>query len=290
MNHDEDLAESKAKTFELIGRNILLFQEMEHLLKKVLPRATISISSDTDVSSMMTTRLGAVKTCTLGALVNRFIAEVCDAGEPEIPGDSDMAGLTATYRLRFDPPDGRDVMSKRLNDLVEGRNRLVHHLLSQIVPNSPASWRSLHEGLEDQYQQTLAEIETLQHLVEGIEESSALIAHPDIRRELLYGPIREQLMKKLHLAARESLDPEGWTSLKTAIHSDDGISSDALTQLLVNEGSRTVSAYLETLTGFEVRHDKDRKGKTRTFYRVTGMQDAGGPDSAPDPDPATGKT
>lgn len=281
MEHDNELAESKARAEQLIGRNVLLFQEMEQLLKTLLPRATVSISSEIDALSMMPERSSAVETCTLGTLVKRFISEVCDPNEQDPTGDSDhdQVNLTVAIRLRFDAPDGRDVMIQRLNDLVDGRNRLVHHLLSKVDVNSPASWRSIHDDLEHQHQQVLSEIETMQHLVDTMAMSGAFVAHPEIRRELAYGPIREQLIEKLLVAARESTEPDGWTSLKAAIRSDGAVSSDAVLKLLGGYEIPTVSAFLQAVGGFEIRHDKDRKGRTRTLYRATGTQSPTATDS-----------
>ena len=279
MEKVDELAESKTRTYQLIGRNVMLFQQMEQLLKIILPRATVSISSDTDGQAVRAERYAVVEKCTLGNLVNRFIDEVCDPNEPDPTGDSDHVNLTTTFRLKFDPLDGRDTMIKRLNDLVEGRNHLVHHLILQIDANSPTSWRSIHGDLEKQQQQVLSEIETLRRLVEAMGMGSALIAHPEIQRELVYGPIREQLIEQLRDVAGESADPDGWTSLKAAINSDRFVSPDVLTRLQESYQVPTVSAFLETVGGFEIRHEKDQKGRTRTFYRVTKTQNPSPPDS-----------
>ncbi|MEQ1842585.1 MAG: hypothetical protein ABL994_19470, partial [Verrucomicrobiales bacterium] len=154
MDHDGELTEARTKTYQLIGRNIVLFQQMEQLLKIVLPLSTVSISSETEIPSMMAGRCSAVEMCTLGNLVKRFIDEVCDPEEsdpeesdPE--GDSDRVNLTTTLRLIFKTPEARDTTIKRLNDLVDGRNRLVHHFFSRLEVNSIAGWRSTHEDLED---------------------------------------------------------------------------------------------------------------------------------------------
>ena len=290
MDHDGELAEAKLKTYQLIGRNIVLFQQMEQLLKIVLPRATVSISSETEIPSMMTGRCSAVERCTLGNLVNRFIDEVCDPEESDLEesdpeesdpeGDSDQVNLTTTLRLIFETPEARDMKIKRLNDLVDGRNRLVHHFFSRFEVNSIRGWRSTHEDLEDQHQQILSEIGTLRQLLDAKAKSDVLFAHPEIQRELVYGATREQLIEELRAAAQESIDPDGWTSLKAAINRDDVVSLDVITELLKGYEIRTVTALLEAVGGFEIRHDKDQKGKARTFYRVTGIQDPSAPDSA----------
>lgn len=279
MEHDDELAEWVSKTHQLIGRNLLLFQRLEHLLKLVLPRATVSVSPDTDVQSRKDQGYPEVETCTLGALVKRFIDEVCDPNEPPPTDDSDGLRARATFRLRFETSEGREALIKRLKALVEGRNRLVHHLLSEVDVNSPASWRSIHDQLEAQHQKVLTEIETLRHLVDTMAISGALVAHPEIRPELVCGPIREHLIEKLRVAAEKSAGPDGWTSVSAAIQSDRPISSDAIKELLRHFDVRNLSAFLEAVGGFEIRHDKDQKGGPRAFYRVPGTQSPTATDS-----------
>jgi hypothetical protein len=284
MEQDGELIEWKGKVHQRIGRNVLLFQQMEQLLKILLPRATVTVSSQPDARSMMSELGCAVETWTLGNLVDRFIKEVCVPNELNPKDDSDGLQVTATFRLRFESSEGRDAQIKRLKALVEGRNRLVHHFLPQIEADSIESWRSIHDELEVQQQQVLSEIETLRHLVETIAMSGALVAHPEIQRELVCGPIREQLIEKLRFEAGKSADPDGWTSLKAVLRSGGGVFSDAITDLLVHYELPNLSAFLEIVGGFEIRHESDQKGRTRTFYRVTT------PEHSPTPDSSTQET
>lgn len=280
MDQDDELAEWKSKTYQLIGRNVLFFQQMEHLLKIILPRSKVSISSETDVPLMMTGRRSAVEACTLGNLVKRFIAEVCDPNELDPTGDSKDVNLTSTVRLRFDAPAEREVLIQRLNDLVNERNRLVHHLLSEVDFNSLASLRSIQDELEDQHQKILSEIKTLRRMIEMIAVSGALVAHHEVRRELVCGPIREHLIEKLRLEAGKSANPDGWTSVSAAIQSGRPISSDIIRDLLGRLDIQNLSTFLEAVGGFEIRHESDSKGKSRTFYRVTSNEIQNTPDSS----------
>jgi hypothetical protein len=278
MDQDDELAEWKSKTYQLVGRNILLFQRMEHLLKFLLPRAEFSISLDSDSPSIKTKPTPVIET--LGMLVDRFTEEVCNADEVTSSDESHGSELNAKFRLGFETPEGRDALIKRMKSLVKGRNDLVHHFLLQIDANSVESWRSTHKALEEQHRHTFAEIETLRHLVEAMEITCASFAEPEFQRELVCGPIREHLIEKLRVAAEKSAGPDGWTSVSAAIQSDRPISSDAIKELRRHFDVRNLSAFLEAVGGFEIRHDKDQKGGTRTFYRVPGPQSPTATDSA----------
>lgn len=279
MKHDTELAESKARAEQLIGRNVLLFQQMEQLLKTLLPRATISISRDCDVRAEKARRHAAVEKSTLGNLVNRFIDEILDPNEPDPVGDAEHVCIHATIRKRFSASEDREAIIRQFTDLVDRRNHLVHHLLAQVDVNSPASWRSIHADLESQQRKILSKIKTLQQFIEATEMSLALVAHPEFKKELTYGPMREQLIERLRKAARKSTDPDGWTSLREVIRMDGAATGDSLAALLKAYEIPKVSAFLEAVGGFEVRHVADPKGKSRTFFRIARSQHA----SAPDP-------
>lgn len=268
MDKDNELAESKSRTYQLIGRNVLLFQQMEHLLKIILPRSTVSISPDTDISALKDQRYAEVEKCSLGTLVNRFIDEVCDPNELPTTDHSDRVGARTTFRLNFETPEGGEALFQRLKALVKGRNDLVHHFLLQIDAKTVESWCATHEALEEQYRLTLAEIKVLQQLVESLDMTHAFFASPEGQRELVYGPIRERLIEKLRTEAGRSSDPDGWTSIRAAIRSDGEVASDHITKLLDTYEIPTVSAFLLAVSGFEICHEKDSKGKIRTYYRV----------------------
>ena len=278
MDQDDELAEWMSKTYQLVGRNVLLFQRMEHLLKFLLPRAEFSISLDSDSPSIKTKPTPVIET--LGMLVDRFTEEVCNADEATSTDESHGSELNAKFRLGFETPEGRDALIKRMKSLVKGRNDLVHHFLLQIDANSVESWRSTHKALEEQHRQTLAEIETLRHLVEAMEITCASFAEPEFQRELVFGSVRERLIEKLLAEAGRSSDADGWTSLRSAIRSDGEVASDHITKLLGTYEIPTVSAFLMAVGGFEIRHERDSTGKSRTFYRVTSNEIQNTPDSS----------
>lgn len=280
MDQDDELADWKSKTYQLIGRNVLHFQRMEQLLKFLLPQATVSIFGKADLASFLEERSEEVRVCTLGTLVNRFLAEVCVPDEPTSVEESVEPKFTSTVRLVLDDPVGLESMRTRLKNLVEGRNHLVHDLISRIDANSVECWRSIHNDLEEQQQRTLAEIETFRQLVELLDVGRAFFASPEGQRELAYGPLRDRLIEKLRAEAGRSSDADGWTSLRAAIRSDGEVASDHINELLGHFDFRNLSAFLEAVGGFEIRHDKDQKGGTRTFYRVNGTQSPTATDSA----------
>lgn len=268
MEQDDELAGWKSKTYQRIGRNVLLFQQMEQLLKFILPRATLSIRAGADVRVAMDRSCGMVEKSTLGALVTQFIDEVYDSEEPA-PGDPGDGGLLETRcRVEFASGEAREAMIARLADLVEGRNRLVHHFLARIESDSVESWRTADEELEKQHGEALAAIETLRRLLEALDTMRAAIANSDIRRELVVGPLREQLTETLRVAAAKSTDPDGWTSLGAVLQSDCPLSSDAIKEVLAVYQVATLSTFLETLDDFEIRHERVPTGKWRTFYRI----------------------
>jgi len=177
MDQVANLAESRSTTYQLIGRNVLLFQQMEQLLKIILPRSTVSISANTDVQSLSERRHAAVEKCTLGNLVNRFIDEVYNPNEPIPTEDSGQLSITSAIRWKFPDSAKRDAQIQRLRDLVDGRNHLIHHIILNIDFDSPESWSSIQGDLEIQQRQILSEIKKLQQLINTMKKAAEKFSH-----------------------------------------------------------------------------------------------------------------
>lgn len=268
MDQVDELNAWKARVFQLIGENVLIFQQMECLLKDLLPRATISISPEIDAAAMLALRKGEVELNTLGTLVKRFITEVCNPADPNPENHVDRWAFTSSIRLGFVTDEGRDAMSSRLESLVEDRNRMIHHFLPEVTADSAESWCVAFDTLEDLKKRALSEVDRIRDLVGMLEMGRDLITNPDIQAELTYGPTRHLLIEKLKRASASSNDHVGWIPLRSALRSEGPPSSEAITELVSRYGVPNVSTLLESLGCFEIRHEKDSKGTCRTFYRV----------------------
>ncbi|MFS1163139.1 hypothetical protein [Aeromonas salmonicida] len=117
------------------GRCLLQLQQFELMLKAALPTLKVSGFSDELARNVERDRqlLGGK---TLGHLVGQWSQRTTLENEQEI--DDDALNGRAYFRVSFGLEDG-EWMNEKLKQLVELRNELVHHFLSQFTLNSEAS-------------------------------------------------------------------------------------------------------------------------------------------------------
>jgi hypothetical protein len=111
--------------------------------------------------------------------INRSIDEVYDPQEPDPPNDPNQVTIHFAIRWAFENSADRDADIQRLRDLVEARNNLIYHLLSEVVDfNSPESWRSIRGELETQQGSIRSQIKKLKQLLKMMQEAAAEFARP----------------------------------------------------------------------------------------------------------------
>lgn len=151
MGSFDEYNRAKDEVFRRIGRNVLLFQQVEVMLKTVLNKwrfeGTLSelkqhVSEDAKNADKRT--LGQL----IDPLVN-FHLTPCDPDRIELPATGEIAvAWGATVAL---PEEAREAFRRELTNLVAGRNELVHHSLSRFQLDSVAGCRVASEELERQY-------------------------------------------------------------------------------------------------------------------------------------------
>ena len=184
MTDEEMLESEKIRTYELVGRNVLLFQQMESLLKDLLPAASLEGRDANELATRHKKKRAQIEKDTLGQLVNQFFKEVAVTESKNADNDRLEAGVVISSRLVFTSEKAMEARQQRLNDLVDSRNHLVHHFLSDLDHDNLESWRSARSSLKALRSRTQNEIEGLQKLVQGTETFSAALNHPAIRSEL----------------------------------------------------------------------------------------------------------
>lgn len=271
MEEIDPIETARSKTYQLIGRNVVLFQDYELLLKALLPRTNLTITTPTATDSPPKSNLEmgrkAVEGSTLGNLVSNYIRNVLDLGVPEPREEPDEINFLITLRLHFNDPADRKAKEESLLKLVADRNHLFHQLLVQKTFSTAEDWLSLHPELEDLAKRVSSEIKAVRAHFKAIHLSSSASKNPEVMREFLLGPHREMLVEQLHSSASRSTDPDGWTGLKDAIHEEPLLASLKIPELLESCELNTLTALIETIGGFELQHKTLRKGLTRTLYR-----------------------
>ena len=218
--------EEKSRKDEIhrkIGRNLVLLQKIEVLLKELVFRGNLSISfnlsdrSDTAPKIQILKQRAAVSRKTMGP-ISQLFCDNCLTEPKQFPDDLGATDGEAKFQFRMHY--GTDAQQKewqsKLKEIVDERNRLVHHLFDF------RSTEEMEAFLAQQHDKTIPVFNVLMSLAECIDkqaaERSALIQTMIKEDTFSNSPDVKELIVALWFYSRvlKKEDSLGWTCLAAA--------------------------------------------------------------------------
>ncbi len=255
-----------------IGRNLLLFQHIEHLLKQLMAGARL----EGTVKSMQANfdeRRARIHKQTLGQLVGQFVDDVlADAGEREAPENVDEVWFSFGFTIQTDSAFVEQHTAE-MKAVVDARNDLIHHFLPRWSPASADSTRAALEYLDQQRAQALPMRDRLQGFVNSLQEAAKahaeFMSSPEGARQFeLHWLRHSRLVLLLGEIALRTPRTDGWTVLASAGHILRQREPQELENMLERYGHRTLKKLLQATKLFDIEEEPTPGGGTRTVYRI----------------------
>jgi hypothetical protein len=262
-----------------IGRNLLLFQQAELLIKRLRSIGSFSARPG-EASASIEKRASTCEKMTLGQVVNLFVDNHCmgESSAPEASSavDSGRGADEARFSIHFTLggtegyPEAR---RQALADLVAERNELVHHLLLKLDRGSLESCLQAGTHLDEQRQKILPEIRRLQEDLKNVTEDLETIFNhlksPKGHEQLFLPEIQQSsLITNLADIAGENPDPEAWTPLGPATKRLQDFPREKIDSLVAQFGMTKLSQLLVASQQFDIQHEELKRGKHRVLYRL----------------------
>jgi hypothetical protein len=272
-----ELQDARDEVLKRIGRNLLLFQQAEHLIKRLVATDSLSIRHCDSLRSFED-RATSFQKMTMGQVAKLFLDRICPAIPPSETNSAAPCSTNEVYSLavqvRLDIGLDTEVRKNSFDRLIEQRNELVHHQFQRHHPESLENYRRIADELDAQRREILPEILRLQQDLESTREMleviTAFLNTPGGMVELLRPEIQQSpLIKNLAEIAGKSPDAEGWTALGEATGQLQDFPAEAIREHYTQFGQKSLSALLQASGLF----DTTQKGNTetchgRTFYRL----------------------
>ena len=154
--------EEAHEIYRAIGRNIVLLQKIEQMLKFLAVNANISVPP-AEMLAEQKKRLKRWKKGGLGALVDDYAKRVL---VESIDDSADKGHFAITYNMSA-PETFRKEIKARVGRIVKQRNELVHGLPYPWLPGKQAHFRELRDWLDRLSNELVAEWHNLRHQVMG---------------------------------------------------------------------------------------------------------------------------
>jgi hypothetical protein len=268
-----ELVSIRDEVLRRIGRNVVLFQELERILK-FLAVAHYFSAPVSKLQEDHDGRVASVREHTLGQLTGRLLDKLHASAATQSSSAMDtIAEPWVTFAFQIEAAaDSIETSRNSLSALVKERNGLIHHLLACWNPHDVGSCHALGAELDEQRSRIVLEIERYRAYANGLKELAkefqAFIESDGGKKQFDLAFLQQSRMAILLASiANEHARKDGWTLLSTAGHH--------LRQLIPDEFARMKDAHgegslqkLVIATGlFDVAIEQIPEGGTRALYR-----------------------
>lgn len=247
-----------------IGRNVVLFQQMEHLLK------FIAISGYSTPISKLQEKLEAQKQSvqkkTMGQSIEPFFSAL--KAPEKAPEETHEIWLSFNIDIGMDATEQAQ-WKERLGTLIDERNWLIHHLLPEWNITSIESGKSMEQRLDQQREKLLPELERLQSISKGIKEYCAFINSEEGKQQLDIAILRQSpLVAWLFNLAEQQANSDGWISLAATAQFIREHAPQELADLPKRYGYKNLTSILLATEFFDIYEEPTSKGGIRVLYRI----------------------
>lgn len=275
MNIPVDLQTLEDDVLRKIGRNLMLLQEVEGMLKTLLTQSSAQAGPDPAIEMQQAKRNEMLAKQTLGALAGQFTKEVfapkdetTSESEPEFPAGY----VTFKYSIQADEAYLQQ-RTASLKLVVDERNELVHHFLPKWTRGLLESARAADQHLDQQHGRILVEFETLKAHLEAMQRSRVLL------HSFMSSPEYERQMEKqwlqssriVHLLAemsRRAVNADGWVQLDAAGQALWVNAREDMSSLRAMYGYPKLKPLLVASEVFEMRDQPLSDGCSRVQFRL----------------------
>lgn len=254
-----------------IGRNVVLFQQLENVLQFLASAQNPSIPIS-QATATQAKRAQSIRFTTLGQVAGQ-VEDLFSASDEEssAPAEGTETLLGISFRIEGDPREIED-NRKTLRALIKERNDLVHHLLSRWNPHDVESCRALSLELDEQRVRIIREIERYRAYAttvgEMAKELQAFIDSDDGKRYCDFMFLQNsRLATLLAQIATTHAREDGWTLLSVAGEQLSNLIPEQFAKLKREHGAGSLHQLVETIDLFDVQSEPMPKGGSRTIYR-----------------------
>ena len=269
----DEMKDCKDEVLRRIGRNLLLFQQIEGVVKFLVangsidgPASTLLAQHEQRAASIQKQTLGQL----IGKLTNDFLSDADDDMETPEPMQEDW--MKFTFKRRGDGAFNEQQKIDLATVLAE-RNELIHHFLSRYNVQSLDSTREVMQYLDEQREKVLPVFERLKSMMNSQREFQCILAAllESDEFEKYFEPSWLQsspLVIRLADLARQKARPDGWLPLAMVGHQLWLHAHDEMSSLKERYGFSSLKKLVIATGLFDVQDEPTINGGTRTVYRI----------------------
>lgn len=261
--------ELKNEIHRKIGRNVVLFQRIEMILKFLL---TIVNHSGylTELPAILEQRKAAIGKQTLGQLTGQFVESTFGTPKETTINSEELREIYFSFRFNIKRDDAVYEERKReLASIVDERNDLIHHLFSKWNLGSSEGIKELEKHLDQQQEKLLTELENLKSYFDTVSGQLDFLNSDEGKKQMMLRILHQTpLVRYLFRIARKAVSPEGWVLLSHAAQFIRQEIPEEIAALKTRYQHKNLKSLILETELFELGEESTDKGGVHVWYRI----------------------
>ena len=269
MEIDTDTEILNKVVLRKIGRNVILFQQMEHLLKYLAVVGNFS-SYASQLESNFEKSFETIKKQTMGTVVKQFVENTFNNADETTDELTELKEIRIGFKFSIKLDDERYNKRKtELASIVAERNELIHNLLPKWDMNSLESGKEIERSLDQQRDNILPELDVLKGFIVAIGEYLSFLKSDEGNKEFMLSLVRQsQLVAWFFDMAEQRARPDGWVVFQSTEQYIRQQVPEEFANLKERFGYETVKELLQATEFFDMGEEPTKKGGVRILYRI----------------------
>jgi hypothetical protein len=266
-------ADERDSIYQKIGRNVILYQQLELLLKHIVGTSSLS-APISKVKQIQESNRKKTNTSTMGNLVGRFVENIDPNSADDDLNGEEVTEAMLSYRFHLEISEGSYEEKKQtLSRIVAGRNRLIHHTISEYDFKSIDSMKKLSKDLDQQEQEVRKEIDELKtiskNMIKAQTEYVNYLSSEEFKAHFELVWLRGSLIVTTLIDIANQLgDERGAVSLNVAGHLLATHIPEEKAAMKERYGYSSLKQLILAMGLFEIIEEPTNKGGLRISYKL----------------------
>jgi hypothetical protein len=256
-----------------VGRNVVNFQYIEHLLKR-LTAVSIPTGPVSTMAARVEKHAATVNASTMGILAGTLKDSVLTPPPERVsPVEIDEIWIGMHFSIEVDA-EFVDLHDREMRALVDTRNDLIHNFLPRWHNAVKTDTASALEYLDSQHAEAIRMMDRLREWVRSMEENRKqyveFLASPEYERHFELAFLRgSRLVALVGEVAIRTARTDGWAYLTTAHNLIRREAPDELLDLEARFGLPNLKTIMIATEFFDLADEELPKGGKRVIYKIS---------------------
>ena len=183
----DSLIELQQEVLRKIGRNVLLFQHVEGLLRVLLVDSHIS-GYMSEIRAKHARRQASIDKQTMGQVLRQYL-DIPQLNTQSSSEPTELKEAWISFTVAFEDDQGSRRLQESLSELVAERNDLIHHFFSQWNLHSVEDSQRVQAHLDRQRDKIVQQAQQLEERIRDLQaikrDVADTLSNPDFLQQLL---------------------------------------------------------------------------------------------------------